>query len=100
MGCICFRFILLVHNSNPQIRQNDHNLQTAKLHGGCVVGSKTFGDNTAQLTRSPHFSSSSTDVRKGAAVSSSVLHDMRSLLLASYLAPKLGVLPLESCHPP
>ena len=46
------------------------------------------------------FSSSSTDVPKGAAVTSSVLHDMPSLLLASNLAPKLGVLPLESCHPP
>ena len=61
-------------------------MQTAKLHGGCVLGSKTVGDNTAQLTRSPHFSSSSTDVPKGAAVTSSVLHDMPSLLLASYLA--------------
>ena len=60
--------------SNPQIRQNDHNLQTAKLHGGCILGSKTFDDNTAQLTRSPFFSSRSTDVPKGAAVTSSVLH--------------------------
>ena len=33
------------------------------------------------------FSSSSTDVLKGAAVTSSGLHDMPSLLLASYLAP-------------
>ena len=46
----------------------------------------TVGDNTALLTRSPHFSSSSTDVLKGAAVTSSVVHDMPSLVLASYLA--------------
>ena len=62
------------------------NLQTAKLHGGCVLGSKTQVVTTqycwlGHLT----FSSSSTDVLKGAAVTSSVLHDMPSLLLASYL---------------
>ena len=69
-----------------------------KLHGGRVLDSKTVGDNTAQLTRSPHFSSSRTGVPKGVAVMPRVLHDMPSLLLTSNLAPKLGVLPPENCQ--